>query len=59
MSNVSALRCDIFRERLRVSKAPLATLGAGAALTRAARSFFSRHLPERQWDSEGVKRSMR
>jgi hypothetical protein len=30
---------DIFRERLRVSKAPLAALGAGAALTRAARSL--------------------
>jgi hypothetical protein len=44
-----ALRClTFFRERWRVSKAPLAALSADAALTRAARSLFSRQLPERR-----------
>jgi hypothetical protein len=38
----------IFRERLRVSKASLAALGAHAALTRAARSLLSWQLPERR-----------
>jgi hypothetical protein len=36
---VAALRRIIFRERLHVCKAPLAALGADAALTRAARSL--------------------
>jgi len=38
----------IFREHLRVSKAPLARLGATAALTRAARSLCNGQLPERR-----------
>src|SRR5438128_8546168 len=45
----SALRFRSFSgSRLRVSKATLAALGAGAALTRAARSLCNGQLPERR-----------
>ena len=46
----------IFRERLRVSKATLAALGAGAALTRAARSLLQRAITGAP-DCDAVSRS--
>ena len=39
--NKLLIKVEELRERLRVSKAPLAALGADAALTRAARSLSS------------------